>query len=61
MIRKERNPFYSKSDKTIFPEAYFVPQHIFILTKHLHVDLLRIQFLCRQCNMLYDVMLCEMI
>jgi hypothetical protein len=35
MLHKERNSLYSKSDKTIFPEAYFVPQHIFILTKHL--------------------------
>jgi hypothetical protein len=33
MLRKERDPFYGKSDKTIFPEAYFVPQNIFILTK----------------------------
>jgi hypothetical protein len=35
MIRKERSPFHGKSDKTVFPEVYFVPQHIFILTKYL--------------------------
>ena len=32
-VKKE--PFYDKSDKTVFPEVYFVPQHIFILTKYL--------------------------
>jgi hypothetical protein len=35
MLRKERDPFYNKSNKTVFPEAYFMPQHVFILTKHL--------------------------
>jgi hypothetical protein len=35
MLRKERSPFYGKCDKTIFPKVYFVPQHIFILTKYL--------------------------
>jgi hypothetical protein len=58
-VKKE--PFYGKSDKIVFPEAYFVPQHIFILTKHFAEDWLRIQFLCCQWNMMYDVMLCKMI
>jgi hypothetical protein len=57
MLRKERNPFYSESDKTVFTEAYFVPQHIFILTKHLSKICFVFNFLCRQCNMMYDVML----
>ena len=25
MLRKERDPFFDKADKTVFPEAYFVP------------------------------------
>jgi hypothetical protein len=32
---KKEIPSYGKSDKTVFLEAYFVPYHIFIWTKHL--------------------------
>jgi hypothetical protein len=30
MLRKERNPSFSMSDKNVFPEVRFVPQHIFL-------------------------------
>jgi hypothetical protein len=32
MLRKERSPFYGKSDNTVFPEVNFVPEHISILS-----------------------------
>jgi hypothetical protein len=35
MLRKERSLLCDKADETVFPEAYLVPQHFFILTKHL--------------------------
>jgi hypothetical protein len=46
MLRKERSPFYGKSDKIVFPEVCFVPQHIFI-QQSIAEDLLRIQTFCR--------------
>jgi hypothetical protein len=30
MLRKERSPFHDESDKIVFPEVHFVPQHISI-------------------------------
>jgi hypothetical protein len=35
---KKEAPFYGKSDKTLSPEAYFVPHHISILTKFFAKD-----------------------
>jgi hypothetical protein len=32
-VKKE--PFFGKSNKSVFPGADFVPHHVFILTKHL--------------------------
>jgi hypothetical protein len=46
MLRKERSPFYDKSDKTIFLEVCFMPQHIFI-QQSIAEDLLRMQTFCR--------------
>jgi hypothetical protein len=46
MLRKERSPFYGKSDKTVFPEVCFVPQHIFI-QQSIAEGLLHIQTFCR--------------
>jgi hypothetical protein len=31
---KKEIPSCDKADKSVFPEVYFVPWHIFILTKH---------------------------
>jgi hypothetical protein len=61
MLRKERDPFYSKSSKTVFPEALLRASTHFHFDEALAEDWFRIQFLCHQCNMMYDVMLCEMI
>jgi hypothetical protein len=36
-VKKEAS-FYGKSDKIVSPEAYFVPQHISILTKFFAED-----------------------
>jgi hypothetical protein len=60
MLRKEGCPFYGKYDKIVFPEVFFMPQHIFIQQSFAE-DLLRIQSFCRWCDMMYDVMLCRMI
>jgi hypothetical protein len=46
MLRKEKRPFYGKSDNTVFPEVCFVPQYIFI-KQSIAEDLLRIQSFCR--------------
>jgi hypothetical protein len=43
MLHKERDPCFvkreipscDKAHKIVFPETYLVPDHIFILTKHL--------------------------
>jgi hypothetical protein len=35
MLRKERTPLCDQADEAVIPEAYFVPLHFFILTKHL--------------------------
>jgi hypothetical protein len=54
---KKHLPFFScfvkkeitscdEADKTVFPESYFVPRHIFILTKHL----LKIGFVFDSCT-----------
>jgi hypothetical protein len=53
MLHKERNPFYSESDKNVFPKAYFVPQHIFHFDEAFADDLLRIQFFVSSIQ--YDV------
>jgi hypothetical protein len=42
MLRKERNPSFGKSDKNVFPEVRFMPQHIFFY-QSIAEDLLRIQ------------------
>jgi hypothetical protein len=42
MLHKERNPSFGKSDKNLFPEVHFIPQHIFFY-QSIAEDLLRIQ------------------
>jgi hypothetical protein len=58
MLRKQE-PFYANLIKLYFPKLTRASAH-FHFDEEFAEDWLHIQFLCRQFNMMYDVMLCEM-